>query len=220
MIIKVQNLRTEIKYALKVKQKSGIYESPECIPEIILNYNLKKLIRKKLSLVTQVEYFEDEQHIYMVMKWANKNLFTFMRDNKVPLLTEQELRAPSLKIIKALQAIHDVGFIHTNIQPSNILIDLKYLPFKTSIKVKLCGLSMCIPIDFAEHVHDPPTTLFSAPEIIREGTQSVASDIWALGATLFTLANGHLPFQNDDEILTKNLDWSNRQRGLFDPDFV
>ena len=143
-----------------------------------------------------------------------------MINNHIPFLTERESRSPTLKIIGALKKIHKVGFLHNNIQPDNILFTRKELPHKVSIKVKLCGLSKCIPIELVPHVQNPTTTLYSAPEVISEGTFSFASDIWALGATLFTLANGRVPFQNSDEIMTKRLDWGNRQRGAFDAEFV
>ena len=64
------------------------------------------------------------------------------------------------------------------------------------------------------------TTLFSAPEVITDGSYSVASDIWALGATLFALANGRLPFKNKTEILTKGLKWRYNIHGHFDPNFI
>ena len=129
-----------------------------------------------------------------MLKWANQNLATYMRIKDLPFLTEQELRVPALKIIDALQRIHKVGFLHNSVKPSNILITRKLLPHRIKTKVKLCGFSMCSPTDFALYLQNPPTTLYSAPEVIMEGTYSVASDIWALGATLFTLANGRLPF--------------------------
>ena len=181
---------------------------------------MKQLGLQKTHIVSQVEHFDDDHHIYVVMKWANQSLVDFMKDHCLPLLTERELRAPSMKIIEALKRIHKVGFLHNSVSPSNILISRKHLPHKDSITVKLCGFSKCIPIDLAPYVQNPPTTLFSAPEVITEGTYSTASDVWALGATLFTLANGRLPFRDSTEILTEELDWSNRNRGQFDPDFV
>ena len=146
-----------------------------------------------------------------------------MKDHSLPLLTEQELRGPAIKIIEALKRVHKVGFLHNSISPSNILITRKTLPHKVCTVVKLCGFSKCIPIELAPYVQDPHTTPFSAPEIFREGTFSTASDIWALGATLFTLANGRLPFKDSTEILTKELSWSNKYRGQsgeYDADFV
>ena len=139
---------------------------------------------------------------------------------KLPFLTEEELHEPALRIIYALRKIHRVGFLHNDVTPSNILVTRKYVQNEISTKVKLSGLSKTLPIELAPQVQDPPTSLYSAPEVITEGKYSVESDIWALGATLFTLANGYLPFKNQTEILTKRLDWSNRKRGPFDPNFV
>ena len=150
------------------------------------------------------------------MKWANHKLVSVMRDNAIPFLTEQELRSPLLKIIMTLRKVHKVGFLLNNISPSNILFAKK----SQSYKVKLCGLSKCTPIDLAHQVQSPPITLFSAPEIIMEGSFSVASDIWSLGATIYTLANGRLPFEDTTGILTKELDWNNRYGVQFNPDFV
>ena len=86
------------------------------------------------------------------MKWAQQNLATFMRRSDHALLTEYELREPALKIIYALRNIHKVGFLHNNINPSNILVIRKYLPHKVSIKVKLSGLSKTIPMELVPHV--------------------------------------------------------------------
>ena len=67
-----------------------------------------------------MEHFENASNIYVVMKWASNNLSTFMRRNKLPFLTEQELKVPLWKILKAVRAIHKVGYLHNNITPSNI----------------------------------------------------------------------------------------------------
>ena len=149
-------------------------------------------------------------YIYKVMKWAGQYLATYMRNREIPFLTEQELRVPASQIIVALQMIHKAGFLHNHVKPNNILITHKQLPHRIKIKVKLCGFSKCFPTDLGPYLQNPPITLYSAPEVIMEGNYSVASDIWAFGVTLFTLANGRLPFKNMNEIMTKELDWGNR----------
>ena len=59
-----------MKVAIKVIFKNEMYQAPEYVSEIVLNYLLKELSKQKTHIVSHVEHFEDENYIYVVMKWA------------------------------------------------------------------------------------------------------------------------------------------------------
>ena len=101
--------------AIKAIQKTELYQTLEDYPEIVLNYSMKQLGIPKTHIVSPMEYLEDEHYIYVVTKWANDNLVDYLKIHSLPLLTERELKAPSLKIIEALKIIHKVGFLHNSI---------------------------------------------------------------------------------------------------------
>ena len=59
-----------MKVAIKVIYKNEMYQAPEHLSEIVLNYILKEHRKQKTHIVSHVEHFEDENNIYVVMKWA------------------------------------------------------------------------------------------------------------------------------------------------------
>jgi serine/threonine protein kinase len=96
-------------------------------------------------------------------------------------------------IADALAALHAAGVIHCDVKPENVVVLREPAPGQSAVKV----------IDFgvARMVDEPPTDdpavagtpAYMAPEQWR-GQPQLASDVYALGATLFEAIAGEPPF--------------------------
>jgi serine/threonine protein kinase len=93
------------------------------------------------------------------------------------------------QILSALVAMHEVGIVHADLKPANILV------------TRRCAVKIA---DFGNAFVDRPenhpqgysgTPGYSAPEILAPNpAYSPAVDMWALGCLIFELATGRAPF--------------------------
>jgi calcium/calmodulin-dependent protein kinase kinase 2 len=124
-------------------------------------------------------------------------------------------------MVKGLDYVHSQSVVHGDIKPANILIDFQaraklsdfgsaaVLPSGTKL-VQLgevrrpacaCHTGRCVSNSMSSVLFTrqcPGTPQFTAPEVFgldKTGTyDGFAADVYALGATLFTLVVGHPPF--------------------------
>jgi serine/threonine protein kinase len=101
------------------------------------------------------------------------------------------------KIADALAAAHDLGVLHRDIKPGNILL-------KRYGTVALADFGLAAVVDAGR---DSSVTLaamtpaYAAPEVFHLHPPTVQSDVYALAATLYTLLTGyppHYPANGDD----------------------
>jgi eukaryotic-like serine/threonine-protein kinase len=104
----------------------------------------------------------------------------------------------ALQVIDGLSAAHAAGILHRDIKPSNCFVD-----DDGSVKIGDYGLS----ISTKGHERPPVgeesfmgTPMYAAPEQLRGDDLTVRSDIYSLGATLFTVLAGEPPFLSKDTI--------------------
>ncbi|KOV84431.1 serine/threonine protein kinase [Nocardia sp. NRRL S-836] len=113
-------------------------------------------------------------------------------------LSEDEVADIGLQTLNALEAAHAAGIVHRDVKPSNIMV----LP---DGRVKLADFGIARAVD------DPGLTAtggimgspgYMAPELFAGKQPSPASDLWALGATMFHAIEGRAPFQRDTTAAT------------------
>ncbi|MDH6277417.1 serine/threonine protein kinase [Aurantimicrobium minutum] len=95
-----------------------------------------------------------------------------------------------IRIAAALETAHRANVLHRDIKPGNILVTAYGHPvlsdFGIASSVYLGDNSTAVGLSVP----------WSAPEVIRESTTgSTASEIWALGATVYSLLAGRSPFE-------------------------
>ncbi|HEY9525162.1 MAG TPA: serine/threonine-protein kinase [Thermopolyspora sp.] len=99
-----------------------------------------------------------------------------------------------VKMAGALAAVHAAGVLHGDVKPQNILISRYGEP-------ALADFGIARVVDSAEvsAMGQAFTPLHAAPEILNGRPQSVVSDVYSLGSTLYQLLAGRPAFHNPED---------------------
>jgi serine/threonine protein kinase len=102
-----------------------------------------------------------------------------------------------LQLLAALGAVHESGLVHCDVKPANLLLcdDGRLILLDFGI-AEISGSEPAHPSRRNGYVIGSPA--YMPPELVRGGTPRPASDLWSLGAVLYTAVEGHPPFQEDD----------------------
>ncbi|XP_002137905.4 calcium/calmodulin-dependent protein kinase kinase 1 isoform X1 [Drosophila pseudoobscura] len=156
---------------------------------------LKKLDHP--NVVKLVEVLDDpiEDSLYMVFEWVKQGeVLRIPTDNP---LSEERVWSIFRETLLGLEYLHYQKIIHADIKPGNLLLT-------ECGHIKIADLGVCNEFLGEDAIMSNGSTggtpAFRAPETLILG-QNVycgrASDVWALGATLYSLIFGNVPFLAD-----------------------
>jgi serine/threonine protein phosphatase PrpC len=130
--------------------------------------------------------------LYTVMPLYQGELLE-TRLSRRPSLGLEEGRNIAIKLCRAVAALHRVGIIHRDIKPDNVILEsagsLKLIDLGV---VRVPGLEDFPPEDV------PGTPGYMAPEMFAGEPGNEATDIYALGVTMFRAFTGEFPYGNLD----------------------
>ena len=155
-------------------------------------------------LVRVHDLFDENGTTYYVMDYVDgENLSEWLKRTGRPM-TESEVRLILPQILDALKAVHNEGFCHLDIKPSNIMLEkggkIKLIDFGASKQLGANGtLTTNAPTAFAQ------TPGYAPREQTEQNLNKIGpwTDIYALGATLYNLLTNKkppLPTDIDDDI--------------------
>lgn len=166
------------------------------VPKSVFNRNELECMKMidNPRIVRLYSFYEFEQNIYFLMEYCPDNLNHYMQTNK--MISQDDVRRFVFDVIYAVKACHDLHIAHSDIKPSNFLID-RY----GRLKISDFGLS-AVYTDNPTSNEFKGTRCFMAPEMfIDHEYNPVCADIWAVGVTLYFIATHCLPFFSKDKAI-------------------
>jgi serine/threonine protein kinase len=123
------------------------------------------------------------------------------RLTRPPALGLEQGRSIAIRLARAVATLHRDGIIHRDIKPDNVILEqdgaLKLIDLGA---VRIRGLEDSVP----ERI--PGTQAYVAPEMFTGEPGDEATDIFALGVTMFRAYTGEFPYGNSDATSPPNRD--------------
>lgn len=176
----------------KVVLKTGDKSDPNVVREVFYHRQFDYPYITKLY-----EVIVTETKVWMALEYCpGKELYDhLLSKSRLPTLECAELFA---QITGAVHYAHTLNCVHRDLKLENVLLDkngnakLTDFGFTRESMTKTVLETVC------------GTTVYMAPEMIQHKPyDGFKVDIWSLGVILYTLLCGCLPFDEDDDLLTK-----------------
>ena len=205
---KAINLKTNKEYAVKVINKSKL--SLKNYKLIHHEMNIMKLLNHP-NIVSLVDYFEDDEFIYIVMDYLSGGDLLEYIGNKEELISEKIACRIIKNIAKGIKYMNLFGLIHRDLKPENIVFEKK-----DDIKsLKIIDFGLTKTLGRQEKTNEAIGTItYLAPEIFTHKPYNHKVDIWSIGIILYFLLSGCLPFDDeklDDQIIGKKVVFSHQE---------
>ncbi|OBF78681.1 serine/threonine protein kinase [Mycobacterium sp. 852002-51759_SCH5129042] len=148
------------------------------------------------NAVTVFDVAEEDGQPWLVMEYVDaQSLAALMRD-KGPL-EPREVARIGAKVAAAVAAAHDAGIVHRDVKPANILV-----ADNGTVKITDFGISRAVgDVTVTSTGFLAGTPAYLSPEIARGEDPEPASDVFALGSTLYAAVEGAPPFGEGDNPL-------------------
>ena len=149
------------------------------------------------AAVTVFDVHKEDGRAFIVMELVEAPTLEAMVRSEGPLAPEKAAEV-GLGVLSALEAAHAQGIVHRDVKPANVMVlndgrvklaDFGIASLKDDPKITATGLVLGSPS-------------FMAPEQAEGHRSGPASDLWALGATMFFAVEGAPPFDKGQPIPT------------------
>jgi serine/threonine protein kinase len=146
------------------------------------------------NIVTVIDRGEQEGRQFIVFEYVEGENLKALIEREAPL-PEQEAIELALQIADGLAFAHAHGLVHRDVKPQNVLLT-------DDGRTKVTDFGIARSIDVHHGLTQTGTVMgtsdYISPEQARGGPVDACSDIYSLGAVLYELLTGDVPFHGDN----------------------
>ncbi|MFI6939314.1 serine/threonine-protein kinase [Streptomyces sp. NPDC050418] len=149
------------------------------------------------AVVTVHDVFEHDERPWIVMELVEgRSLADAIREER--RVAPAEAARIGLWVLRALSAAHRAGVLHRDVKPANVL-----LARDGRVLITDFGIAAIEGDATITRTGELVGSLdYLAPERVRGDAPGPASDLWALGATLYAAVDGESPFRRTSPLST------------------
>ncbi len=190
IVYKARDIKLDRDVTLKVMREEFVQDD-----DFINRFNIEAKAAAKLTHQNIVNVFDVGKYgdiYFIVMEYIDG---VTLKDiiKRRGALSNEEILGVSIQIAQALEVAHKNNIVHRDIKPQNILINSK-----GDVKVTDFGIARAINANTITSGNNTMGSVhYFSPEQARGGYIDQKSDIYSLGITMYEMATGELPF--DDE---------------------
>ncbi|MET8178455.1 serine/threonine-protein kinase [Streptomyces sp. NPDC005336] len=149
------------------------------------------------NVVVVHDVVDDQGLPCIVMEYVPSNTLGDLLKNG-GAISPQEAARIGRGMIAALRAAHEAGVLHRDVKPGNVLLGPQGRVVLTDF-----GIAMATGTSTLTKTGEVVGSIdYIAPERVRGRKPGPASDLWALGATLYQAVEGRAPFRKTTAIET------------------
>ena len=196
-IFRATDLRDNRVVALKIP-----HPNMEADPILFDRFQREAAIGEKLNHPTVMRVYggEKRSRIYMVMEWCEGRLLReILSESRIS--RERAIRI-GMKVLDALEYIHEQGVVHRDLKPENIMVDahdnVKLIDFG------IAGDSGARRLTYANFTATLGTAAYISPEQVKGKRGDGRSDIYSMGVILYEMLTGRLPFSGSSPMAVMN----------------
>lgn len=151
------------------------------------------------GVVTVHDVLDHDNRPWIVMQYVDgPSLADAVKASETGRIEAREAARIGLHVLGALRAAHAAGVLHRDVKPGNVLLarDARVLLTDFGIAAIEGDATITRTGELVGSID------YLAPERVRGGQPGPASDLWSLGATLYTAVQGQSPFRRSSPIST------------------
>ncbi|KAK6619877.1 hypothetical protein RUM44_006277 [Polyplax serrata] len=198
----VKEKQTNDIYAMKIIKK---FEMSGKLCSVLFEEEHDIMCTATSHWLTTLQYsFQDSDNLYFIMDYHSGGDLLSLLDRHEGVLTPEMARFYLAETALAIRALHQMGYVHRDIKPDNILLDrcghIKLADFGSAAKLSSSGMvTQAMPVGTPEYI--APEILLSldhgGEDKIKKQYYGIECDYWSLGILAYELVVGRTPFSGD-----------------------